>query len=160
MGLKRIQIFLDDESVDTIKVMAEAEERSLSQMAAILLKKQLKKKQKKKAHVESTNEYSKVVEMYNRICVSYPRLRSLSAKRKQMIKSCMDNRSMDELKEVFVKAEASDFMKGINDRKWRATFDWMMNDNNMAKILDGNYDNKGAVKKDNGRVDNSLNVFE
>ena len=69
-------------------------------------------------------------------------------------------RSMDELKEVFVKAEASDFMKGINDRKWMATFDWMMNDNNMAKILDGNYDNKGAVKKDNGRVDNSLNVFE
>ena len=67
MGLKRIQIFLDDESVDTIKEMAEAEERSLSQMAAILLKKQLKKKQKKKAHGESVNEYNQVVEMYNRI---------------------------------------------------------------------------------------------
>ena len=43
---------------------------------------------------------------------------------------------------LFKKAEASDFLKGKNGRDWQATFDWLIKDNNMAKVLEGNYDNK------------------
>ena len=39
-------------------------------------------------------------------------------------------------------AEGSSFLKGKNDRNWSATFDWMVKDANMAKILDGNYADK------------------
>jgi hypothetical protein len=39
-------------------------------------------------------------------------------------------------------AEESDFLKGANDRNWVADFDWIMNDTNMAKILDGKYENR------------------
>ena len=55
-------------------------------------------------------------------------------------------------KEVFEKVEASDFLKGKNNRDWVATFDWIIKDSNMAKILDGNYDNAGG---NNGKVQNT-----
>ena len=33
-------------------------------------------------------------------------------------------------------------MKGKNDRGWSANFDWMMDENNFIKILEGNYADK------------------
>ena len=39
-------------------------------------------------------------------------------------------------------AEDSSFLKGNNNRKWSATFDWLIADSNMAKVLDGNYADK------------------
>ena len=49
---------------------------------------------------------------------------------------------MDDLKLLFEKAEASQFLKGGNSRNWSATFDWLLKDGNIAKVLDGNYDDK------------------
>ena len=49
---------------------------------------------------------------------------------------------MDDFKTLFEKAQASDFLKGKNGNDWAATFDWLIKDANMAKVLDGNYDNK------------------
>ena len=45
------------------------------------------------------------------------------------------------------KAEKSDFLKGKNERNWTATFDWLIKDSNMAKVLDGNYDNRSVSGK-------------
>ena len=46
---------------------------------------------------------------------------------------------MDDFRRLFEMAEASDFLKGRNRRNWSATFDWLIADANMAKVLDGNY---------------------
>ena len=43
---------------------------------------------------------------------------------------------------MFTKAENSNFLKGKNDRSWTATFDWLINSTNMAKVLEDNYKNK------------------
>jgi hypothetical protein len=51
---------------------------------------------------------------------------------------------VDKFKELFEKAEASEFLKGTNPRNWSATFDWLLNDDNMTKTLEGNYDNKSS----------------
>ena len=48
--------------------------------------------------------------------------------------------SMDDFRMLFEKAEASSFLKGANNRNWSANFDWMIKDANMAKVIDGNYD--------------------
>ena len=48
-------------------------------------------------------------------------------------------KSLDLFREVFTLAEASAFMKGQNDRNWRADFDWMMKDANMPKVIEGRY---------------------
>lgn len=89
--------------------------------------------------------YQRIADMYNEICISFPRIKSLSAARKKAIKARMNTYTVEDFRTVFEKAEASDFMKGQNRRNWSATFDWMIQDGNMAKILDGNYDNKGGL---------------
>ena len=47
---------------------------------------------------------------------------------------------------MFNNAESSNFLKGSNKRNWKANFDWLINDNNMAKVLEGRYRN-GKVKE-------------
>ena len=39
--------------------------------------------------------------------------------------------------------EASSFLKGNNNRKWKATFDWVFeNSNNWVKVYEGQYDDR------------------
>jgi hypothetical protein len=45
-------------------------------------------------------------------------------------------------------------LKGGNDRNWSATFDWLIKDANMAKVLDGNYDNNSNQKQKKTRFHN------
>lgn len=86
-----------------------------------------------------------VAALYNEICASFPRLRSLSEARRKAIKARLANGyTVDSFRELFQKAEASSFLKGKNDRNWQATFDWLVKDSNMAKVIDGNYDDKGG----------------
>lgn len=104
-------------------------------------------------------DYQQIADMYNATCVSFPRLTRLSEKRKRAIKARLRKYSIDDIKKVFELAEESDFLKGENGRNWSATFDWMMNDANMAKILDGNYKNKDA-KQSKPPVSRNLNNFD
>lgn len=50
--------------------------------------------------------------------------------------------NIDTFETLFRKTEASSFMKGENDRNWRADFDWIMKPTNMCKVLEGKYDDK------------------
>lgn len=93
--------------------------------------------------------YQQIADLYNDTCVSFPRLKTLSDARKKALKARYKTYSIESFKEVFEKVEASDFLKGKNNRDWVATFDWIIKDSNMAKILDGNYDNAGG---NNGKV--------
>lgn len=95
-------------------------------------------------------EYQLIADLYNETCVSFPSVTSLSENRKKAIKARRKTYSIADFRKCFEKAEQSSFLKGGNDRNWSATFDWMIKDSNMAKILDGNYDNKErAVAKEN-----------
>lgn len=86
--------------------------------------------------------YQQIADMYNDTCVSFPRLTVLSDKRKKAIKARLNTYSIEDFKKLFEKAEASSFLKGKGNNDWRATFDWLIKDANMAKVLDGNYDDK------------------
>lgn len=87
-------------------------------------------------------DYKSIFNAFNEICVSLPSIKSLSEARKKAIKARLAAYSMDDFITLFEKAEASSFLKGGNDRNWTATFDWLIKDANMAKVLDGNYDDK------------------
>lgn len=89
--------------------------------------------------------YEEIRDLYNEICTSFPKVRSLSEARKKAIKARMANGyTVDSFRELFQRAEASSFLKGKNDRNWQATFDWLIKDSNMAKVIDGNYADKGG----------------
>lgn len=95
--------------------------------------------------------YQQIADMYNETCVSFHAVRSLSDSRKKAIKARLHTYSIDDFKTLFEKAEASDFLKGKNGRNWSASFDWLLKDANMVKVLEGNYDNK--EQKVSGQAD-------
>lgn len=92
-------------------------------------------------------DYEHIKDMYNDICISFPRLTVLSDKRKAAIKARMKTFTTEQFVEMFTKAEASSFLKGANNRNWQANFDWLIKDSNFAKVLDGNYDDKKQTQQ-------------
>ena len=91
-------------------------------------------------------QYNVVVDDYNRICSNLPKVTALSDARKNAIKARINKYGCVGVIKAFRKASESDFLNGANGRNWRANFDWIMKDANMAKILDGNYDNRGQAE--------------
>lgn len=100
--------------------------------------------------------YDLILAAYNKFCPSLPRALELTEKRRTAIRL----RHLKYLKHptgplevfdtVFKKAEASDFLSG-RDGKWTScNFDWLMNVNNMVKVIEGKYDNK--TKQRNGGI--------
>ena len=83
-----------------------------------------------------------IVDLYHTICISFPKVRSLSDARRKAIKARLNTYTLEDFHAVFENAEASSFLKGSNDRNWTATFDWLIKDANMAKVLEGNYADK------------------
>lgn len=85
-----------------------------------------------------------IVTLFHDICKSYPKVRAMSENRRKAINARIRTHGIDAIKEVFEKAEKSDFLKGRNNKNWSANFDWLMKDGNFCKVLDGNYDNKNG----------------
>lgn len=94
-------------------------------------------------------DYQQVADMYNEICISFPKCTTLSENRKKSIKARLKTYSLEDFKNLFTLAEQSDFLKGKNDRNWNANFDWLIKDSNFAKVLDGNYSSKPQYQNNN-----------
>ena len=98
-----------------------------------------------------------IADLYNSICTSFPKLRSLSDSRRKAIRARLNTYSLEDFRTVFENAEASSFLKGSNDRNWTATFDWLIKDTNMVKVLEGNYADKGKPAGRKEKVPGWLN---
>lgn len=101
----------------------------------------------KKDTKKEVDESQQVVDMYHEECPSLPKVRSLSDTRKKHILARLKEHSMDELRLAFQKAEASDWCTGRSGG-WKCNLEWMMkSENNLLKILEGNYDNRNSIKE-------------
>lgn len=110
--------------------------------------KEIKEKLKERGkEIPEAPSCSQIVDLFNQICVSYPQVKVLSDARRRAINARLKRYTKDDLKTAFEKAEASSFLKGSNDRNWSANFDWIIKDTNLAKILDGNYDDREPKSK-------------
>lgn len=92
---------------------------------------------------------NQILELYLEICKSYPTVRTLSEKRKEIIIASLKIYSLGDFKFVFETAESNDFLKGNNKDEWKASFDWLIQADNMAKVLKGNYDPFKKTQKQN-----------
>lgn len=87
--------------------------------------------------------YQEIMRLYNGTCTSYPKCKTMSEARKKAIRARFNaGYTIDDFKELFEKAEKSSFLRGSNGNNWSANLDWLIKDANMAKVLDGNYDDK------------------
>ena len=88
-----------------------------------------------------STDLQSVADLYHSICVSFPKIRSLSDARKKSIKARLKSYSLEDFRTVFENAENSSFLKG-SDGGWKASFDWLIKEANMLKVLEGNYQDK------------------
>ena len=124
------------------RAIAEKSSYTSSDVASLEEDKEREKEEEKDNKRESIT-CQQIVDLYHSICKSFSSVRSLSESRKKAIKARLNTYTLDDFKTVFENAEASSFLKGSNDRNWTATFDWLIKDANMAKVLEGNYADKG-----------------
>lgn len=73
---------------------------------------------------------------------SLPRCVELTDKRKRHAQVRLRERSLDEWREVIRRISVSDFCLGVNDRGWVASFDFLLQADTAAKVLEGKYDNR------------------
>lgn len=105
-------------------------------------------------------DYSAVLNLFNETCKSLPKALKLSDSRKKKIQILFKDNTMEEFATVFSKAEQSDFLKGnvkVKDREpFKANLDWLLEQKNFIKTLEGNYDNRVPA---NDGIDHSLDFM-
>lgn len=89
--------------------------------------------------------FEEIVNLFNSICFSFPEVKKITDGRKKAIGArWREVGNVDAFREIFEAAEASPFLKGANDRSWRADFDWILKPANWTKISEGNYEARGS----------------
>ena len=68
----------------------------------------------------------------------------MSEQRKSAVRARIAELGEDSVKKVFDNVAASRFLKGENDKGWKADFDWIFKPLKYVKILEGSYANTNA----------------
>ena len=92
-------------------------------------------------------DYNGVVENYHLYCDRMSKVSKLSDQRKKHVDARYKDFNYETIFEVIKKAGKSDFLCGVNDKAWKADFDWIFNPTNFLKIMEGKYDNKVSCDK-------------
>ena len=98
---------------------------------------------------ESSDSPTAICRKFNEICISLPKLRGTSENRRKKIQKLNEYLKKQNVtwEEFFQKIEKSDFLTG-RDGKWHnCGFDWILNQQNYIKILEGNYDNRDSYQE-------------
>lgn len=91
---------------------------------------------------------AEVVSLYNSICVSLAPVKKVTSSRVDAVNEILQKSSIEELEELFRKAEDTPLLKGENKMRWKANFDWLIVEQNAAKVLEGRYTDSDTVTVD------------
>ena len=92
--------------------------------------------------------YDRIRDLWNETCKGFNNVHTLSKSRKAKIGVRVTEmggveKAMETIEKLFRKVSESKFLNGDNDRSWKASFDWLFeNDKNWVKVMEGNYDNR------------------
>lgn len=114
---------------------------------------------------DSKISYQLITDTFNDICKSFDRVERISDSRKEDIATACKKFSFSQIRTAFAKAENSKFLKGEECKgayKFKANFNWIIKEENLKKILGGNFDNEPGrtEKQSKPPVSRNLNNFE
>ena len=84
------------------------------------------------------SECERVAELFNELCVSFPKVTVVSRATEEKIERLLSEFHERDIREGFKIAERSEFLKGKKNG-WRASFDWLIEGKNLEKVLRGAY---------------------
>lgn len=114
---------------------------------------------------DSKISYQLIADTFNDVCKSFDRVERISDSRKEDIATACKKFGFEQIRTAFTKAENSKFLKGEEskgDYKFKANFNWIIKEENLKKILGGNFDNEpgGTEKQSKPPVSRNLNNFD
>lgn len=92
-------------------------------------------------------ETEKILKIYAK--TKLPKLNFISDELKTKIKNSLQQFKIEDFELCFKKAENSLFLTGKNNLGWKANLEWFLKNDNMAKVLNGNYDNRPKNELEN-----------
>lgn len=92
-------------------------------------------------------DYDNVIELYHTLCAKMSKVQVLNQARKGYINARISEFGIEKVTQVLRMAGDSDFLNGINDRAWKADFEWIMRPENFVKVMEGKYSKQEQVKK-------------
>ena len=95
---------------------------------------------------------------YHKICVSLPKVMKVTDRRKKAILKILKVYSKEDILRCFELAEESDFLKGNNDREWKADIDFILRNDKFVSILEGKYGGKKRTKSVGRDIEHMENV--
>jgi hypothetical protein len=104
-------------------------------------------------------DYKGVIENYHLICPKMNKVSVINDTRKGYINARVGEFGMDKVICVLRLSGESDFLNGVNDRAWKADFEWIMRPTNFIKIMEGKYANK-AQKVYEDPVDRDIRLMK
>lgn len=108
-------------------------------------------KAKSEANPEYDNEneidYENIIGLYHELCPKMQRVLVVNKTRKGHINARFAEFGLPKITEVLRLAGESDFLNGVNDRAWKADFEWLMRPENFIKVLEKKYQNKTVEKQ-------------
>ena len=160
-----IESVANEQSNEQSNTQATCEQRAINEQSTT--SKEVKNIKKERIYIESNDitlpspsneeealkpkieqvQWKKIVEAWNNTCKSFPKVFSISENRKNKIRLRLaemggGDKAFEILTAIFLKMESSPFLKGDNRRGWKASFDWLFeNDKNWVKVWEGNYEN-------------------
>ena len=111
-------------------------------------------------------DYKSIMDSFNEKCGKYlPKVKTLTNKRKTKIKNLLSRVQKEDIIAAFDKVSKSHFLQGGGRTGWVADFDWLMDENNIAKVLEGNFDDRQQRRKedcinDRSEYGNSDGLYE
>lgn len=107
-------------------------------------------------------DYGKLRDYFNGCAVKagIPGIKALTDARKAAIRARVAQYGKKSVETVMGKVMESDFLRGKNDRDWQATFEWIFNQRNFTRILEGVYDNRDHPPGNDGDVNDYWRNFD
>ncbi len=69
-----------------------------------------------------------------------PKVKRLTPKRLERIKEALPHLDGEGFEGLFRRVARSDFLCGCGKKGWKASFDWVMNPDNIVRVLEGEFD--------------------
>lgn len=90
--------------------------------------------------------HQEIVAMYHETMPELPKIAKWTPKRATSLRTCWKDKSRQSLewwKDYFLKVRTSPFLMGDNQRGWKADLEWLTNETNLVKVLEGKYNGNG-----------------
>jgi len=103
---------------------------------------------KDKLSLSEQVDYKGLMDYFNKMFAGkLPAVSVMTEKRKRAVKARVTELGKDSIASVLKKVFESNFLLGLNDRNWRADFDWIFAPSHFIQILEGKYENGDSKNK-------------